>query len=68
MFLLPAQTIREMAVPAGRGATEAPVGAEAEAARVAPAGTAVNPANRVNLANLVSPANLVDNPDQGTAQ
>jgi hypothetical protein len=53
---------------AGQAATAVPVDAEAEAARVVPAGrvaTAVNPANRVSL---VSPASPVDNYGRGTAQ
>jgi hypothetical protein len=42
-------------VTAGRAATVVPVDAEAEAARVVPAGQL---AAAVNLASLVSPANL----------
>jgi hypothetical protein len=44
-----------MTAPAGRGATEVPVDAEAEAARVVPAGEV---ATAVNLVNPVIPANL----------
>jgi hypothetical protein len=50
-----------MAVPAGREATEVPVDAEAEAARVVPAGQLATAVNPVNQANPVNPANLADN-------
>jgi hypothetical protein len=45
---------------AGRGATEVLVDAEAEAARVVPAGQVAMAGNPVNLANPVNPANLAD--------
>jgi hypothetical protein len=44
-----------------RGATEVPADAEAEAARVVPAGQVATAVNPVSLANPVNPANLADN-------
>lgn len=44
-------------MPAGRGATEVPVDAEAEVVLAGRVATAVNP---VNLANPVKQANLAD--------
>jgi hypothetical protein len=46
---------------AGRAATEAPVDAEAEAARGVPAGQVAAAVNPVSLANPANPANLADN-------
>jgi hypothetical protein len=56
-----------MAVLAGRVATEAPVDAEAEAARAVPAGPVAAVVNPVSQANPANPVNLADSQQGGTA-